>query len=166
MELLFTFRNRERLLVGQLLSQKRPGSGKRSQWLEGGGREERRDKERAGGSLKHRQVFPFSLTWHTFLPPVAATRRILVLSLLSSRENKEPVFMGALAVLLTALAGQKAAEWPEPWASPGHTPEWLPACVTVTLTAATPVLPALHPCIHGSEKPSFLHDPLTPDSFL
>lgn len=36
MGLLFTPRNRERLLVGQLLSQKRPQSGRRGHWLVGG----------------------------------------------------------------------------------------------------------------------------------
>uniref|UniRef100_A0A2I3RVP1 Golgin A2 n=1 Tax=Pan troglodytes TaxID=9598 RepID=A0A2I3RVP1_PANTR len=36
---------------------------------------------------------------------------------------------------------------------PIHTPEWLLACVTVTLTAATPVLPVPHPCVHSTETP-------------
>lgn len=48
MGLLFTPRNRERLLVGQLLSQKRPQSGRRSHWLVGGA-------EKGKGSMRGRR---------------------------------------------------------------------------------------------------------------
>ena len=79
---------------------------------------------------------------------------------LSSRENKALVFSKE------AVQPRKAADQPEVCASHSHPPEWLPACVTVTLTAATPVLPALHPCVHGSEATFALPGPLTPCSVL
>lgn len=112
MGLLFTSNNRERLLVGQLLSQKRPQSGRRSQWLVGEWRKERGAREEGGRAalatsasslppctllgpvVRHRlwksSAF-FSLTRHTFLPPAGtATAQTLILSFAERQGEQGP----------------------------------------------------------------------------
>lgn len=176
---LFTCKSRESLLVGQLLSQKRPGSWRHSSSFRKEGREnKKKEADRSApsslppsaqrgapgeGPSGHRLAFWKSrallLPDLAHLPSTCCSCRRSAREL-SSREKKALVFSKE------AVQSRKAADWPEVWASRSHPPEWLPACVTVTLTAATPVLPALHPSIHGSEATFALHGPLTPCSVL
>lgn len=98
---------------------------------------------------------------------MAVTGQCLLLSFAELQRERGPrVHEGGRAAPALSFGHLKCCLAAQGLSNHIHTPEWLLACVTVTLTAATPVLPVPHPCVHGTEAPSVPNGPLTPCSVL